>query len=266
MKLTSIDDLQIPGALALEGLAQTLSKLYDDFLDDFPEEDDREPGIHASELCSCLRQTFYTLLSVPKERKVEAFWRKRFEVGKAIHDMIQRHFELMAAHSGGRFTFEKEVKVNDTPLARELYLASSCDGVFTFFEQSYPILRVGLEIKSKSEKEYVKLKGPEDKHVDQSIMYMKTLDLPLVWYLYWDKTRQCFTPTQRPYLARFDPVIWAKLEARAHKVLAMAERNQLPEREEGIHCRWCPYQYTCLPPSVKAPHGGRVHLPLSGRR
>lgn len=266
MKLTSIADLQVPGAKLLEQLAQSLNQLYDDFLDDFPEPDDRAPGIHASEICACKRQTYYTLLAVPKKRQITGFWRKRFQVGHALHDMIQSHFELMAANSNGRFTFTREVKIQDYPLAQELFLVSSCDGVFTFYENGVAIVRIALEIKSKSPKEYEKLKKPEPKHVEQSHLYLKVLDIPLVWYLYWDKGTQNYTPSSSPYLAFFDEAVWARIEKRSREVIEAAETNTLPDREEDMHCQWCPYQHLCLPASVKPKYGTRVHLPLSGRR
>jgi hypothetical protein len=260
MQLTSIADLEVPGALALEGLAQELTKLYDNFLDDFSDNgEDREPGIHATELNTCLRQVVYTLHSTKKVGSVERMWRKKFEVGHALHDMLQTHFAMMADRSNGRFTFEKEVRCQDTPLGQELCLASSCDGLFTFYERDYPILRVSTELKSKSPKEYEKLKKPEKKHVEQSHLYMACLDVPLTWTLYWDKGTEHYTPSLTPYLFRFDKQIWSGLEARARTALQYAERGQLPEPEVGMHCQWCPYSYTCNPPNERH---NRVMMPI----
>ena len=264
MKLTSIADLEVQGALALEGLAQELSKLYDSFLDDFPENgEDREPGVHATELNTCMRQVVYTLWQTSKRGLVDRMWRKKFQVGHALHDMLQTHFAMMAARSNGRLTFEKEVRVQDTPLGRELCLASSCDGTFTFWENQLPLVRVGVELKSKSPEEYAKLKAPEEKHVQQAHLYMAALDLPLVWFLYWNKGKEQFTPSLKPYLVRFDHTIWARLEARARMSLDFAEQGKLPDPEVSMSCQWCQYAWTCNPPVERQT---RVLTPITGRR
>lgn len=269
MKLTSIADLQVPGAQILEQTAWDLTKIYDNFLDTFPADDshEREAGIHATELNNCLRQVVYTLFSTPKVADVERMWRKKFEVGRSIHDMLQRHFRLMCAHmaanSNGRLTFEDEVRVQDTPLGRELYLTSSCDGIFTFLDDAkVPFLRVGTEIKTKSDAEYKKLDGPEDKHVQQAHLYMAALDLPLTWILYWNKSNEHYTPSIAPYLIRFDPNIWQKLEDRARIAIDFANRQELPHPEVGMGCRWCPYAYTCNPPTERQT---RVLTPIRRR-
>lgn len=258
MRLTSIEHLLVEGADALiHEHAITLSKSYDNLLDNFElenEYDGREPGIHASELNSCKRQVVYTLFNTKKVKTVPSDWRKRFEIGHALHNMVQSHFELMAKRSEGRMTFTREVKVQDTELGRRLHLVSSCDGVFEMFHpgDDLPYLRIGLEIKSEAPDEWAKLKEPRQKHVEQSHLYMKALDLPLVWYLYWNKGNQNYTATRHPFLAKYDPKVWAKLEKRAQECLDSADRNELPDREEGISCRWCPYAYTCEPTTVSS--------------
>ena len=179
-------------------------------------------------------------------------WRKRFNVGHAIHHMIQSDFELMSHWSKGTLTFDKEVKVQDTALAKRLFIASSCDGVFTFWNNGTPYLRVGVEIKSASPDSFSKLNGPEDKHVKQSHLYMACLDLPLMWVVYWNKGNQNMTPSARPYLFRFNPATWAEQEQRARSAIAHADDYKLPEREEGLYCRWCKYAWTCQPKSSAA--------------
>ena len=268
MQLTSIKHLEIPGALILEQSAK-LHELYDSFLDNFedPHDHEREAGVHASEVNTCKRQVVYTLFSTEKKANVERMWRKKFEVGKALHDMIQKHFVKMAANSNGKFTFEAEVRVQDTPLGRELCLCSSCDGIFTFFENGQPYLRVALEIKSKSAEEYKKLKKPEEKHEAQSHLYMAALDIPLVWYLYWDKGTEHYTPSMPPYLTRFNPVVWERMRQRSLESLKSADDGVLPNREEGIHCRWCPYAWTCGPSNATSYRNNAQYIvPIAGRR
>lgn len=253
MKLTSIAHLEVPGALALEQAAQDLTKIYDTFLDNYPDDShEREAGVHATELNTCLRQVVYTLFRTQKVAHVDRMWRKKFQVGHAIHDMLQRHFHMMVTNSNGRLLFDDEVRVQDTPLGRELCLTSSCDGIFTFCDdQLDPFLRVAVELKSKSAEEYKKLRGPEKKHIQQAHLYMAALDVPLAWLLYWDKGTEHYTPSLQPYLIRFDPLVWAGLADRAHTALDFAHNNQLPDQEVGLHCQWCPYAYTCNPPNER---------------
>jgi len=259
MKLTSIKDLASGAAdQLLVDRRVNLSALYDDLLESYDEgeDDHRRPGIHASELCSCKRHVVYTLYATEKKKVTKKDMQKRFNVGNAIHDMLQSDFAKLARRSGGFITFNKEVKVHETELAKKYDIDSSCDGIFEFWEKTGSgvaevFLRIGLEIKSKSPDEYAKMKEPEKKHIEQATLYQACLDLPLVWYVYWNKGNQNYTPMTFPWLRKFDGAIWARMEQRAKESLHAADTEKLPDREEGFHCTWCPYAWTCQPPSVK---------------
>lgn len=252
MKLTSIEDLSNPGVSVIEQQAYEIGHRFNEFLEDYPDDShERVAGVHASEVASCKRQVVYTLLGTEKRGKVPGQWRKRFLVGTAIHTMLQSDFHKMAVKSGGWMTFEDEVSVNETPLAKELYLTSSCDGVFTWFGQNgEPFIRIGLEAKSKAPDDFAKMKKPEEKHVKQAHLYMACLDLPLMWILYWNKGNQNMSPSLPPYMIRFDPAIWNEQRARAQDAVSSALSQTLPNREESIACSWCKYSWTCQPPSA----------------
>lgn len=266
MKLTSIEDLQLPEAKGAEAQIQMLHRLYDDFLDHFPSDShDRAPGIHASELAACKRQVFYSLFGVEKRESVPREWRKRFEVGKAIHDMVQSHFEGMARSSGGRLHFQREARVDDTEIAKQLCISSSCDGIFTFYNNTGPFARVGVEIKSMAPTEFENLKKPKEKHVEQAQVYAACLDLPYIWYVYWNKGNQNVTPSLHPFLVKFDPRLWEKLRRRAVECLEAADRQEPPPREEDVHCSWCPYAWTCGPKTAtqRRPQTRKLRLPIT---
>lgn len=267
MRLTSIADLQQPGIALMEQQAMQLSRLFDDLLENYPDDSHmRAGGIHASELCACKRQVVYDLLNVEKRGSAPAIMRKRFNVGHAIHNMIQNDMHLLSLHSQGRLLFQEEVSVNDTELAKRLCIASSCDGVFTFLdEEGQPALRIGLEIKTASPDDYDSLKKAKEKHIEQAHVYMACLDLPLMWFMYWNKGNQNYTPSVPPFLIRFDAKLWKKLEARAVECLTAAEQEKLPDKEEGQHCRWCKYAWTCNP-STATPTQKRRIVPILGRR
>lgn len=274
MKLTSIKHLASGAAdqLILDQRVN-LGALYDDMLESYDEgvDDHRKPGVHASEVASCKRHVVYTLYATEKRKVTKKDMQKRFNVGNAIHDMLQSDFAKLARRSGGFITFEKEVKVHDTELARKYDIQSSCDGVVEFWEKTdsgmQVFLRIGLELKSMAPDTFAKLKEPESKHIDQATLYQACLDLPLVWYVYWNKGNQNYTPMVFPWLRKFDHDRWAKLELRIKESLHAAETEQLPDREEGFHCTWCPYAWTCNPPSVKQQQSrGQVITPKALNR
>lgn len=263
--LTGIADLDRPEAPQMIELAEKLSTMYDDFLDNFEEKGAvRHPGIHASEIVSCVRKSYYCLTEVEKRPTSTKEWIKRFEMGHSIHSMVQKHLRRMAARenakvyvsnmamaNGWHLTFEPEVVVAPEfqELAAYYQLYSSCDGVFTFRHSadSPPFLRVGLEIKSESPDGFQKLKSPKDYHVDQMHVYMAALDLPIAWFFYFNKGNQNNTPSAGPWLIRFDHAVWNKLELRMNTALQAAMTNVEPPREEGMHCEFCPWSYVCGP-------------------
>lgn len=282
MALVRIRDLHGPKEEVADLIdrASTLSQLYDDSIEaDEGNGHLRAPGIHASEVSKCERRIVYNVLDTPKKKSgTRKIYRQRFEVGKYLHMMIQRDFHQMANKSGGRIQFDSEVPISPKyqSLAAELNIHSSCDGVFTFRDDPYgpAVLRIGLEIKTESPDQYEKLRAPRPDHVEQAHVYMKCLDLPLFYFMYFNKGNQNNTDSLGPFLIQFDPTLWEVLERRCRKVLAIAQaieakvsevRRQLtsfemveaglPDRKEGMHCDFCPYSDTCQPQRL-APKGG----------
>jgi hypothetical protein len=263
MRLTSIADLaQKNGKTELSDYEKewltnnSLSRQYEAYMED--EGDDghvRVAGVHASELNTCKRQVVYSLHQTPKKAKIQIESRKRFKIGHAIHHMLQSDFAKMADAHSDSLSFREEVKVHGTPLAVQYYIESSCDGVFHIQNEKVDV-RIGIEIKSISPNDFASLTGPQQKHIEQAHVYMACLDLPLMWFIYWNKGNQNFTPMTAPWLITFNPDIWDGLKDRAMECLAAADAGQLPDREEGFHCSWCGYAWTCEP---KKGGGGSRH-------
>lgn len=282
MSLARIADLnQSPEVLApYFEIAKSLSKMYDKLLADWVEPpDERPPGIHASELAKCKRQTFYSCNALQKKNVVEINMRRRFHMGHAIHSMVQKELHKMAAmaqaeeiaqQNGWYLEFEDEVKVSPAhqELAAKYNIWSSCDGVFTFreLEHGEVVLRIGLEIKSEAPDGYSKLNGPKEDHVDQVTVYMACLDLPLLWFFYMNKANQNTTPSTAPWLIPFNPTVWNRLEARAASVLLHVENGVEPDREEGFHCGFCPYAYECQPTTSQQRNSSTPRPVVSVRR
>lgn len=252
MPLAAISDLGGPDFEALFSRARGLSAAYDTFVEN---EDggrsSRAPGIHASEL-SCPRRVFYTMTSTEKKGKLRKFWRQRFTVGKYLHKMIQDDFENMARDSRGLMEFQPEVPIAPKyqGIAEELQLQSSCDGVFTFRDHPYgpAVMRMGLEIKTEAPDGYEKLTKPKEDHLRQAHLYMRALDLPLMYFFYMNKANHNNTTSDPPYLVVYDHNIWAGMEKECRERLSEVASGVLPAAKDGMHCEFCPYSWTCNPP------------------
>lgn len=263
MRLLTIDDLATPGWEPLLDHVASIQKVYNLYKSrarsrrhlsmTISGDEDRPPGLHASELCTCIRQASYSLKAVKKksdDRSIDNNMLMRFDIGHAVHALLQNDFHRMCGYSDGRILFEDEVRINDSTggVALTYQIRSSSDGVFTFYDyDANPYLRCGLEIKSMSDAEFEKYKTPDKKHLLQGNLYQKCLDLPLMWYLYYNKSNSNYTAPRAPFVQKFNPNIWNQIESRAVQIHDLTNKGLLPEREEGRHCSWCPYSTECAP-------------------
>jgi CRISPR/Cas system-associated exonuclease Cas4 (RecB family) len=284
MPLARIADLSRPPT-EIEyfiSVAKQLSTRYDEFLDNFDEKHraPRLPGIHASEL-KCMRKGFYSLKGIEKRDRTSRTWRKRFEVGHAIHDMTQKQFHRMAVREramdiansiavqhGLLLEFEEETKVSPAlqELAFRYKIHSSCDGVFTFRDgvTGEIVMRIGLEIKTEAPDAFEKLNKPREDHVEQVHLYMACLDLPLVWFFYFNKGNQNNTVSDTPWLIPFNPKVWEKLENRIQKIHLSVMNNVEPDREESIACEFCPWEWYCQPRQTQPKQRQHVSVRRTG--
>lgn len=298
MQLINLADLARPEEQLspLISQAQKLGELWLEFIkqDDEPYdyaihddgESSRSAGIHASEMSKCMLKLVYSIAGVdrrPNAQATDANMKLRFRTGTAIHAMIQSDFKRMAdwysaqnSQYGHALTFESELKVksNLQEVAKAWDLSSSCDGAFTFWrhgqrpEGDYgwmDYLRVGVEIKTSSAPAYEGRKKPEPEHMEQTCLYQATLDLPLMWVLYYNKSNSNFTTPYAPWLFKFDKHLWEnELEMRFAKAHHLAETRQMPERTEGKHCDWCPFSWLCQPKVLNKPAFTGVPIISSG--
>lgn len=243
--------------------ASDLSIMYDDFIRNDDEDvafvagwhgaKQRSQGIHASEMSGeCRRTVWYSLTGVKRvDADLDPFWKKRFRIGHMYHAMIQEDWRRLCEKSKGFLSFQKEVRIDPKlQLVAEQYgIESSCDGVFIFHEHPWgaATMRVGLEIKTKSPKEYEKLTEPDVQHLRQTCVYMKCLDVPVLYTMYVNKGNQNIIPSTPPYLFPFDHALWNVIEQETQEVRHLAVINELPPRVEGIGCQFCGYSWTCKP-------------------
>jgi CRISPR/Cas system-associated exonuclease Cas4 (RecB family) len=293
MQLVTLQDLARPEEelAPLISQAQKLGELWLEFIKQDTEahdytvgiggEKDRSAGIHASEMSKCMLRLVYSIMGTerkPDAQATKANMKLRFRTGSAIHSMIQSDFKRMAQwytknyqHLGWALTFDSElpVRANLQEIAKAWDLSSSCDGAFTFWVQEgvtwRPYIRVGLEIKTSSDRQFEDRKKPEADHLEQTCLYQATLDLPLMWLLYYNKSNSNFTTPFSPWLFKFDKTLWEReLEVRFAKAHHHAETKQMPDRTEGMHCGWCPFAYVCQPKVLTKSGYGSTPLVSTG--
>ena len=223
----------------------------------------RAAGIHASEISKCQRLLTYAIKGEErrsvKAENADVNMRMRFELGHAVHAMLQSDFHCMCERFNGALTFEDEVRISPAlgGTAAQYNMHSSCDGVFTFFSEGQPYLRVGVEFKTKSDGQYTKMVKPDEDHLEQTCLYQKTLDVPLMWLFYYNKSNSNWTSSEPPYLFQFDAYLWdKKLEPRFTAAIATVQAGgPLPPKQEGMQCGWCPFAWTCQPTRQRARYG-----------
>ena len=265
-QLTTIDDLRkIPSDVLLQFMswAEDLKPMYENFIEQDSEDVSfnagwhgakrRVGGIHASEISGdCKRQVWYSLQGAERQdANKDPFWKKKFRVGHMYHAMVQNDWERLAKNSGGLITFEAEVKINPglQEIARQYDIHSSGDGLITFHDKPYgaPVLRVGLEIKTESGDQFGKLKETRTYHARQCCVYMRCLDVPVFWSMYWNKSNQNIIDSKPPFLFTFDFALWDTIEKEAQEVHRLNVLNEAPPRKEGMVCEFCGYGHLCKP-------------------
>ncbi len=144
---------------------------------------------------------------------------------------------------------------------------SSCDGIITIHDDDgTPLIRIGLEIKTKSDKMYSKMTRPDSDHMEQTTIYQAVLDLPLMWVLYYNKSDCNYSDSRAPNLFKFNRNLWENdLQMRFVVAHDHAERGEMGPATEGFHCKWCPWAHTCNPKILQR-GASRAPLPPSARR
>lgn len=176
-------------------------------------------------ISKCDRRMVYKLLKTPRSPLIPVSLRKIFDMGHAVHDVIQR---LMHEQ-------DKDFKSEETAALEGTKISGSCDG---------RLGRKGLEIKSISHSGFVKIRSPKKEHKKQASTYAASLDLNQVLFVYYDKR----TGDVAPMLNVPCSSDIKETKERAKRVEALAESGVLPDRVSGWGCQTCAYDYTCNPP------------------
>ena len=254
--LVTIEDLGAPGAdKVLEEMGR-LSQDYDRFLVTSPDHHtDRPAGLHASEINPCALKAYFTMTGMEKKviRK-HSKWRKRFEHGSALHEVIQTNMQQMAESSGGEIEFDKEVEITpETSLIAARYnIYSHCDGLVRKYKvgargERRLFGRIALEIKSASPSDYEKINKPKPEHIEQGHVYMACLNVPAIYFMYYNKGNDNIKPSNGNFMVKFNQALWERLARRFDSWYDLIDLGKRPEKKESIVCEFCPYSWTCQP-------------------
>jgi len=135
--------------------------------------------------------------------------------GTAIHSVLQGY---LADHPDWWFAPESRILVK----VQGATIRGSCDGVLIRREDGY---RVGVEIKSISHDQFIKLTKPKPEHVFQAGLYCRLQKLPWIVIIYWDKNTQHL----KEYVVRYNPQQWEDVKERVKELYGYVQSGELPE-------------------------------------
>ena len=195
------------------------------------EDAQRSSGYYSpSSISYCARAMFYQRTGVQQNECVYPATRVIFEIGHAVHEMLQGWLmEIL-----GDDCFRTEVLCID----EELHLKRSADELLEL-----PNERRMLEIKSISPKGYEGLTRPLPGHLLQAHCYAHMMDTPLIWFLYFNKSNG----EMRTFDAIFDKKIWNQVVDKLDRVERCVQKGNPPPKEIGRGCNECKFAWHCDP-------------------
>jgi CRISPR/Cas system-associated exonuclease Cas4 (RecB family) len=181
---------------------------------------------HPSSIKGCKRAMYYDRIGTKPVQRIDAPLRMLFDMGHALHDMIQKYYQQMPG-------FESEVKIEFSPL----HIYGHCDGVFK--KQDWV-----LEIKTVGESVYRTLVRPSIAHIWQIHCYMFALDIPRTQLLYVNRA----SGSKRLFKVEFSNDIWDDVIGILSYVEDHVKRQEPPPKEiSGYVCGTCKFYNECKP-------------------
>jgi CRISPR/Cas system-associated exonuclease Cas4 (RecB family) len=206
----------------------------------------RYPGIHPSQLVSeCLLKIYWQMEGKPEREKHEARAILTFDIGHAVHHMLQGYGQ-QGAWGTGQYTPEQRLTGSKQPVADDLMIEGSADADTILVIDDIPnapIYEVGVvhEYKTMKSEIFQKLTRPKPEHKIQATIYTKVLNRPVTGFLYVSKNDSNLAD----YPVEFDATVWAPIEAKARLLVQYYEREEPPPAAPGFHCQQCPFAYDC---------------------
>lgn len=235
--MKSISDISPEGgiekiATALEACRKALADDLDASLNDVPDKGRTVGCIHPSQVWGCLRKNLYILNGELPDSGSEARMRQLLDTGTAVHRQYQDYYANLY-----KDRFEAEVPIGDTPLAKRWNIVGHADGVIKLDDVHFL-----LEIKTIRTDGFRALKAPEEKHIQQAMIYAACLDLPIVSFLYYNKNDSY----KKVYPVTFRPDAWSEAQTRIATIHAAKRSGELPPKtRDAGECRLCGYRKRC---------------------
>lgn len=229
-----------------------LDTLYSLTVDDGNKDFESRAGyLHPSSAGYCMRKSYYGAMRIPPTDGMSERLVQIMELGHAIHDIVQRHFEELAEKLRSRgifleFTREVPYDPNTDSLYQLLGLGGTCDGILRIWVPGQWEQRGTLEIKSIADDGFTKVDAGEaqEKHLMQSHIYAFRFNTPIIWILYYNKNNSA--RAVKPYF--FSPVIFEKTMDYFWDLAIYVHREEEPPREESwFDCKECAYRSLCKP-------------------
>lgn len=195
-----------------------------------------ESFFRPSMLFSCDRQNIFHYQKAPESpSRIDPRLRRILDNGTAVHEVIQN--EYLPFHRD--FWFVKEPKVYRK--FSGFLVKGSCDGVLIRRKDMY---RWGIEIKTITHSEFMRLTKPKPEHVFQAKLYMHLQNLPWITILYWDKDKQHMLE----FPVGHDDTQWEEIQERIEYLGGFVERSdgKLPRYNKNTcNKTFCRYVNHC---------------------
>lgn len=206
----------------------------------------RLPGIHPSQLPHpCLLKVYNEMMGKEAKEKLEARTMLIFDMGHAVHDMLQGYGRMGAW--GPVYTDEARLTAELQEFSEELMIEGHADAENILTIDDIPdspyAYEVGLihEYKTINSNGFEKLTRPKPEHKVQAMVYSACLNRPIVVYLYMNKNDSNLSD----YPVAFDPEMWANIEGKARLLKKHFVEQTPPPATTGFHCQQCAYVYDC---------------------
>lgn len=205
---------------------------------------------HPSSFGYCTRKLQYHYLGEQPVHKISSATRSIFDLGHAVHDMLQARLErtLTYRFADSEYTYGLSVEqsINDTALAQEYELAGSADGLITLTGAGIET-RIIYEAKSISKKGWEKLTSPQAQHRMQASIYCEALDASHILFEYFCKD----SAASKWFLIEKDETALDTALVAINKVRTATANLTLVDRD-GSHyeCTDCAYLEICKPDGV----------------
>lgn len=216
-------------------------------------------AFHPSQYYKCERQTYYYLKQVQVSKKVYPRSERKLQVGTKLHHWIQNDILIPLGNSEHSINILKaedmphygkkgltfiqehgasplELKFIDESYTEIFPISGMVDGAFEFM--GFPML---FEFKTINPSDFEYLIEPLPDHIKQGAIYALCTGLRKIMFLYLGKGIEEFKPFCVNYNDEQLDWVVKKLTTIENYIL----NNVLPDKEEGIVCRFCAYSKYC---------------------